>query len=83
MSSLISLPIRSNLLGSFYRKLLPRLKVNRNFLVIIVIAPESIGGLGLPSIETQQIVEAIDLILSLYNSLSLVKYLLRESLELL
>ena len=49
----------------------------------MVTAPESIGGLGLLSIETQQIVEAIDLILSLYNSLSPVKYLLSESLELI
>ena len=57
--------------------------MNRNFLVIIIIAPELIGGLGLPSIETQQIIEAIDLILSLYNSPFLAKYLLRKSLELL
>ena len=49
----------------------------------MVTAPESIGGLGLPLIETQQIAEAISLILSLYNSPSLAKYLLRESLELL
>ena len=49
----------------------------------MVTAPESIRGLGLPSMETQQIIEAIDLILLLYNSPSPVKYLLRESLELL
>ena len=83
MSLLISLPVGSNVLSSFYRKLLPRLKVSRNFPVIMVIAPESIRGLGLPLMETQQIVEAIDLILLLYNSPSPAKYLLRVSLELL
>ena len=49
----------------------------------MIIALALIGRLGLPLMEVQQIIEAIDLILVLYNSPSLTKFLLRESLELL
>ena len=33
--------------------------------------------------EVQQIIEAVDLLVLLYNSLTLAKYLIRDSLELL
>ena len=72
-----------NILGLFYRTLLAWLRVNRNFPMAMIIAPLSVSSLGLSLMEVQQIVEVIDLFISLYNLLLLVKFLLRDSLELL
>ena len=38
-------------------------------------------GLGLGSLEVEQIVEAVNLMISLFHSPTLVSYLLRESLK--
>ena len=51
--------------------------------MVMITVPLSVGGLKLLSIEVQQMVEAIDLFISLYNSQSPAKFLLRDSLELL
>ena len=42
-----------------------------------------IGGLGLGSIEIEQTIKSINFFISLYQSTTLVAYLLRESLELM
>ena len=49
----------------------------------MIIALVLVGGLGLPLMEVQQMIEAVDLLVSLYDSLTLAKYLIRDSLELL
>ena len=51
--------------------------------MVMITVPLSVGGLKLLSIEVQQMVEAIDLFISLYNSPLSAKFLLRDSLELL
>ena len=43
----------------------------------------AIGGLSLESIEIEQTIKTINLFVSLYQSATLVVYLLRESLELM
>ena len=59
------------------------MKVNRNYPTTIIIVPVLIDGLGLPSIEVQQIVESIDLFKLLLELFTLAKFLLRDSLEVL
>ena len=41
----------------------------------------AVGGLGLGSLEVEQIIEAINLVILLFNLPTLASYLLRESLE--
>ena len=43
----------------------------------------TIGRLGLGSIEIEQTIESINLFVSLYQSATLLAYLLQESLELM
>ena len=50
---------------------------------MIVTAHLTIAGLGLSSIEYEQVVEAINLFISLYHSPTLSALLLNESLELM
>ena len=62
--------------------MLPKIKVDRNYPTTIIIVPVSIGGLGLLSIEIQLTVELIDLFISLLESATPSKFLLRDSIEL-
>ena len=53
MAPILLLPLEFNILGQFYSKMLPKIKVNRNYLTTMITAPVLIGSLGLPSIEVQ------------------------------
>ena len=84
MVPLLSLPIDSSILHLFCRNLLLWIKVDRNYHTPIIIVLVSFRGqLELPLIEVQQIVEAIDLLVSLFDSPTPTKFLIRDSLELL
>ena len=50
---ILLLLLKSNILGQFYWKMLPRIKVNRNYLTAMIMVLVSIGSLGLLSIEVQ------------------------------
>jgi hypothetical protein len=47
----------------------------------MITIPVGFGSLRLPSLEIQQFIEGTDLIISLLNSPTPAKYLLRQSLE--
>ena len=66
-----------------YRELLLRIKVNRHFLSVIISAHPTVRGLDLGLIEYEQIVEAINLFVSLYHSATPLALLLYKSLELM
>ena len=83
MVLLLSLSLKSSVLQPLYRTLLPKIKVNRNFPIVITLVSVALGELGLPSLEVEQVLEVIDLMISLYNSPTPAKFLLRDSLELL
>ena len=83
MALLLSLQIGYNLLRLFYRIFFLHLRVNRNYSTPMITAPALVGGLGLPLIEVHQMVEAVDLLVSLYSSPTPAKYLITDSLELL
>ena len=83
MAPLLSLPVYEFILQPLYRELLPRIKVNRHFLSVIISVYPIVRGLGLGSMEYKQIVEAINLFISLYHSVIPSAPLLYESLELM
>jgi hypothetical protein len=83
MAPLLSPSLKFNILQPLNQVLLLKIKVNHNFLVEIISVSVAIGGLGLPSLETEQEVEEIDLVVSLFESPTLARYLLRDSIELL
>ena len=66
-----------------YRELLLRIKVNRHFPSVIISAHPIVRGICLGSIEYEQIVEAINLFVSLYHLATPSALLLCESLELM
>ena len=49
----------------------------------IISISAAIRGLGLSSLETEQVVKVIDLVVSLFKSFTPAMYLLRDSIELL
>ena len=53
MTLFITLPILANILQLFYRILLLKLKVNRNFSKVMISVPVALGGLGLPLLEIE------------------------------
>ena len=63
--------------------LLPKIKINRNFLTLMISVSTLLDRLKLPSLEVEEAVKAIDLIILLYNSPTLAKFLLQDSIELL
>ena len=83
MVLLLSLPVQSSVLQPLYHDLLSRLKVNQHFPSVIISTHETVEGLGLGSMEYEQIVEAINLFVSLYQSPTPSVYLLHDSLELM
>ena len=82
MAPLISLSLKYSILQLLYRVLLPKLRVMCNFLIVMNIAHQAVGGLGLGSIEMEEVVEALYLIISMKLSTPSA-LLLTESLELL
>ena len=83
MAPLLSFPIHKLILQPLYQELLPRIKINRYFLSVMVTAYPTVAGLGLGLIEYEQVVEVINLFISLYHSPTLLASLLNESLELM
>ena len=83
MAPLLSLLSYSEVLQPLYRVLLPKIRVMRNFPTYMVTAYPAVGRLGLDSLEYEQTIEASNLFLSLYISLTLLSNLLRDSLELM
>ena len=80
MAPLLLLLSNKNTLQPLYRALLPKLHINRNFLSIMIICYLVAGGLGLGSLEVEQTIEAINLVISLFDSLTPLSFLLKESL---
>ena len=63
--------------------LLLKIKLNHNYLVQMITIQAAVGGLNLISIESKQIIEAINLYVLLFTLLTPSSFLLVDSLELL
>ena len=83
MAPFANIHLHSNILQPLYRNLLPKIKVNRHFPSTMAASSPIIGGLGLPSLEVEQAVEMISLVMSLFPASVATSFYLRESLELL
>ena len=83
MAPFINLPLDKSVLKPLYSKLLPKLKVNQHFSSIMVQSVALIGGLGLPSLEQEQLADIVGLVISLFPLKSPTSYYLKESLELM
>ena len=80
MAPLLLLPVFESILKPLYQELLPRIKVNRHFPSAMVTAHPTVGGLGLGSMEYEQVAKEINLFLFLYHSPTPSAPSLRESL---
>ena len=83
MVPLISLSPKYSILQPLYRVLLPKLRVMCNFPIVITTAYQVVRGLGLGSIEMEEVVETLHLIISMKLSPTPSALFLTESLELL
>jgi len=83
MAPALTLPPTSNILHPFYRNLLPRLGINRNIPKELVEIPIYIRGFGMKSLEVEQCIESISLMISYFNSELPTNKLIKHSLELL
>ena len=81
MAPLLSILLTNNTLQPLYRAILPKLHINRKYLCTMITSYVAVRDLGLGSLEVEQIVEVVNLIISLFESPTLASYLLRESLE--
>jgi len=68
IAPLLSLPCDGCILQPLYRSLLPRIRVLRIYPKCMITAHLAVGGLGLESIEVEQIIEASNLFITLYLS---------------
>ena len=59
-----------------------KLQVNWNFLLTIIKVPSNFSSLALSSIESEQVIEIINLLVTLFNTDAPSAYLLCKSLEL-
>ena len=83
MAPLLSLSVHEFILQPLYRELLLRIKVNRHFLSVMISIYPTVRDLDLGSMEYEQIVEAINLFVSLYHSAIPSVPLVGKSLELI
>ena len=83
MAPALTLSPTSNILRPFHRNLLLRLGINRNILKELIEIPIYIGGFEMKSLEIEQCVESISLMISCFNSKLPTNKLIKYSLELL
>ena len=83
MAPFTNIHLHSNILQPLYRNSLPKIKLNRHFPSTMAASSPIIRGLGLPSLEVEQAVEMISLVMSLFPASVATSFYLRESLELL
>ena len=81
MALVISLDPSGSILDPLHYVILPKIKVVRTFSSVIVSIQVSINGLGLFYLESEYLLEATDLIISLFTSKLPLSFLLWESLE--
>ena len=77
----LALQPSSNILQSFYRKLLLKIKVNYNVLLALIPIPSHLGGFNLRTLKIEQYIESIEIVISYFNSCLPTSKLLRQSLE--
>ena len=83
MAPVLHLSQQSNTLRKFHRGLLPRIKVNRNFLLALMPIALSFEGLGFKTLELEQGLESISRLISIWVSGTHVSNLFRISLAFL
>ena len=81
MAPTLILDLAQNILQPFYHRLLPRIKVNRNIPIALILLLYYMGGFKLHSIKIEQTIEALSLIISYFNSTLPTNDLLKQSLE--
>ena len=83
MALALTLLMSRNILWLLHRALLPKLGVNRNFSLTIILLAAVVGGLGLKSLELEKGLERLAHLADLWISSNLSSTLLWTSLELL
>ena len=83
MSPALNFIQSGNILRSFHRYFLPKLRVNQNYPICMVDSDPAIGGLWLIPLEMEQGLETNFQLITLLTSHAHVLYLIRSSLELL
>ena len=81
MAPALKLEPAQNILKPFYRRLLPRIKINRNIHSALVPFPFYMGGFKLRSLEMEQIIEGFSLMISYFNSTLPTNDLMKKSIE--
>ena len=77
----LTLNPQSNILNTFYRKLLLLLQINRNILQALLNVPFFLGEFRLQSLEIEQGIEVIGMIISIFSSNLPMSDLLKQSIE--
>ena len=69
MAPALTLSPTSNILQKFHRNLLLKMKINRNVPLALIPIPSHIGGFNLKTLEMEQCIESINIIISYFNSI--------------
>ena len=72
---------RNNIMRKFHHNLLPRLGINHNIPQVLTAPPPYMGGFDLKSIEIEQIIESISIVVSYFNLTLPTADLIKYSLE--
>ena len=80
-SNTLTLEPTKNILQPFYRRLLPRIKINRNMPSALIPIQFYMGGFKLRSLEMEQIIGGFSIVISYFNSTHQTSDLMKQSLE--
>ena len=81
MAPALILSPQTNILWKFYRGLLPKLKINWNIQLALIPIPFYMGDFEILSLELEQCIESITIVISCFSSTLLMSNLLKHSLE--
>ena len=81
MAPALMLEPEQNILKPFYRRLLPRININRNIPFALIPIPFCVGGIKLRSLEMKQIIEGFSIMIIYFNSTLPLNDLMKQSLE--
>ena len=68
MAPALTLAPNNDILQPFYRKLLPRMGINRNVLQVLTAVPFYIRRFQLKGLDIEQAIESISILIACFNS---------------
>jgi len=77
MAPALILSPTSNILQKFHRNLLPKIKINSNVPLALIPILSHLGGFNLKTLEMEQYIESINIVISCFNSILLTSKLLQ------